>query len=647
MYRKTLLRDDGLWGALMRVNFFSRCALAIVFCIAPYAAIPSHANDCSVQQRELGGVKGAPTVASTACPVAAGSTERFHVTFLRLNEVLAGALAMGEVLPEITPFFGDKGLVANPVAEEIETIFKRFGRKQVFDAKGIGLVMNARGVARSELEWRSFEVRPQSSPSQVRRMWTITHALDSLETRYPIFDKAASTTIYKTDRWPQNFKMFYQCSDRSVFECVTLWRFLAAADLDVLAQDTEEDEKVRAEDGRYTPPEAPATEGIEKSEWPLANSHRTHFEFFKYLTRGGWHAKFGYMSIDTTAKGCGDTIDSGYFTRPIALDIAVVENSTRQRLSIKALLVSQGAQTVVRTVESDDKQQGAGTTIPANLTIEPGQKAVVPLRIVLLDPTKSMDVDDLRTTSMAMHRKAQSARLRDLEFTVYENGEERKGRKRASAYKAPELPSMPELAYGPSLRLNGLKLEADELAVKSAQSELALTTDTFSFDQGREDFHAAPEVHLVQNLSGKASCPYLYAWNDREKTWVNHGKVIEHAEGEEREAVEEIRFEGDVRRIRLAEDEAEDAFIRDVRLVREFADGTTQELRPLRRQAGGRHAAPQPAGMTAKIPAFSYVEFEFAAPTEQAPSVRSSTVVVGGYYIRHSTLQSQRVARQD
>jgi hypothetical protein len=102
--------------------------------------------ECIHESREIGGVRGAPEVHELNCKIPTDPNGGFRVTFLRLNEVLAGNLALKEPTPEIASYFGSDGLVSNEVAAELEALFKRFGRKQVFRADTIGLMLrNSKG----------------------------------------------------------------------------------------------------------------------------------------------------------------------------------------------------------------------------------------------------------------------------------------------------------------------------------------------------------------------------------------------------------------------------------------------------------------------------------------------------------------------
>jgi hypothetical protein len=196
--------------------------------------------------------------------------------------------------------------------------------------------------------------------------------------------------------------------------------------------------------------------------------------------------------------------------------------------------------------------------------------------------------------------------------------------------------------FGSSFKLTGLHVSTDTHRFPQVPAnDVALSEDAEMFELGGDSGGAgrAPEIGLVQTFDGQGSCPYLYAWDAIEKTWVNHGKIIDTAEGAGRETTQRVAFDGLVARFRLAEDEPEEAYIRDISLEVLLADGTTMQL------------APTPPGFSRMkrgyyhIPAFSHRDFRFAVPEDKAHSVVRSTISVTGYYDRHSTLFAHQVMR--
>src|SRR5262249_41031848 len=127
----------------------------------------------------------------------------------------------------------------------------------------------------------------------------------------------------------------------------------------------------------------------------------------------------------------------------------------------------------------------------------------------------------------------------------------------------------------------------------------------------------------------EASCPYLYAWSDRENAWTSYGKVLHVAEGRQRESIEQVKLKELATRFRLAEEEPENAFIDHIQLRLETTDGTIFALTPDVPELSRRD------NNYANIPAYKSIEFTFILPDWlDRASVRQSTLILTGYYER-------------
>ena len=556
-------------------------------------------------------------------------------------------------------------------------LFRKFGRKQVFRADTIGLMLNARTTGASTLEWRSFNLRPETTAaSPLRRLWTLTHPFNSAQVYYPAFLARADDAIYNSPGWPTGFNMYYQCTDQSVFKCIKLWRYLTLEDLVTIERDTEASEaalRVRQEEdlralsadggsASEPPEEAPtnagerpivssdvpsdATGAEANSDWAAPNTLKRHFEMYRYLARGVWPESFLIFDMDgpeVSGAECGDTLfTSGYYSRTISLEAALVENTSSQPILISALAGQRNARPGLRTLEVDEASGDQNMSFPVNVRIPVGGKVVLPLRIILGDPLSGED-DEIASTSKTMHDAVQKGTT-NLSFTYYRERSERTRRKNKSAFKTPNWPHRNvDYVFGPSFKLTGLHVSTEAHRFPQIPAnDVALSEDADMFELGgnSDGSGRAPEIGLVQTFDAHVSCPFLYAWDAAERAWVNHGKVIHTAEGAGREATERVAFDGLVTRFRLAEDEPEEAYIRDVSLEVFLADGTTMQFAPTTRGfARERHGYYH-------IRAFSHREFSFAVPEEKKRAVVRSTLSVTGYYDRHSTIFAERIMRE-
>src|SRR5262245_2685094 len=117
------VRTCTVWGRAMRVFF-----LALFVVVFPNVTL---AQVCKFTQRAW--VQGGPEVREFLCPVdGEKGKEDLRVSFLRLNEGIAGNLTLAEATPELRGFFGEYSILKNKVFEAAETLFRRFGNKQVY-----------------------------------------------------------------------------------------------------------------------------------------------------------------------------------------------------------------------------------------------------------------------------------------------------------------------------------------------------------------------------------------------------------------------------------------------------------------------------------------------------------------------------------
>lgn len=137
------------------------------------------------------------------------------------------------------------------------------------------------------------------------------------------------------------------------------------------------------------------------------------------------------------------------------------------------------------------------------------------------------------------------------------------------------------------------------------------------------------------------SCPYLYAWSERDRNWTSYGKVIHVAQGRHRETVEEVKLKEFSTRFRLAEEEPENSFIDKVEL-RVETDDAVYALKPNLKRLAARD------GVYMFIPAYKNLTFTFDLPTwVDRARVRNSTLVVTGYYERVGLARSAQCVNRN
>lgn len=172
---------------------------------------------------------------------------------------------------------------------------------------------------------------------------------------------------------------------------------------------------------------------------------------------------------------------------------------------------------------------------------------------------------------------------------------------------------LPAYVYGPEVLLKRLVIDGEEFDLEGA---------------------SANYVELTAGVGG-GSCPFLYAWREKVKDWVNYGKMLDKAKGLEREQSERKSFEGFVSRFRIAEEEAELAHLDKVSLKVELKSGYTLMLKPdvakLRNTDKKR----------LRLYYGERVEINFTLPQGwRAQDVARSTITLTGYYERYSAMKN-------
>jgi hypothetical protein len=133
--------------------------------------------------------------------------------------------------------------------------------------------------------------------------------------------------------------------------------------------------------------------------------------------------------------------------------------------------------------------------------------------------------------------------------------------------------------------------------------------------------------------SGFGSCPYLLAWDETDREWVNQGKVLDAGKGKSGEYSEAKTFEGFRARFRIEEREPEIAYIDHAELVASLKNGETLTLKSGNNQLADRD------GDYLELMWGEGVELAFTLPEGvAAEDVTESRLTLTGYYERYSNL---------
>ena len=157
----------------------------------------------------------------------------------------------------------------------------------------------------------------------------------------------------------------------------------------------------------------------------------------------------------------------------------------------------------------------------------------------------------------------------------------------------------------------------------------------FSFDgcgcECGNEVELAPIFPRIYSESTSASeehsCPYLYAWSDRELRWHSYGKVIRDARGQSLKMTQVIKLDAFATKFRLSEEEPERSFIDQVQLRVKLKDGSEVAVNPTMKnvtQGDKNHLY---------IPAYQAVEITFTLPEWiESANIEQASLSITGYY---------------
>jgi hypothetical protein len=155
----------------------------------------------------------------------------------------------------------------------------------------------------------------------------------------------------------------------------------------------------------------------------------------------------------------------------------------------------------------------------------------------------------------------------------------------------------------------------------------------------RVDFveHPLPNFLELTAASEVGSCPYLLSWDDGDREWITHGKILHNGQGKAKAYTETITFSGLRTHFRIEEREPEIAHLQDPKLIVEFKDGSAQTFSPI-------HTATSIKG-SAEITLLwgEAADISFLIPGEMVGiGVVETRLEVNGYYERYANLLAEQ-----
>ena len=588
-------------------------ALAFLFICATIS--PASAQ-CVASFREIKFPDGSARVKNYVCKSEGSAKPDIRVEFDRLSEAAAGNLIEGEPYPELDKAFGKVGLVNNAVAVETKKLFDDFGVKSLEETCYAFQVASATGG-------KGYASNADNNCGK-RAMWYITFP-DREDLTTLNFPLPADIEYYQANSdWPHGYSFFYKggeyCDgETSLIYCTLIWRPANAADIANYEANQAAYDKALGLD-ESTPEQAAqdveSGESADLSGEPDAtstelwgNAPKRYFSLVNYLTRDGFPADFLFVTGE--AAECGGGVDFSIHIRQMVLDVAFIQNISSKPMSIDGLLGSEAPATNLRASAS------AGASGPLALAageIKPGETIAVPLAISFVMAGSLENEFGLPAEAAKTYKRIQSgpAVVELKDDTVDPPVVVKKARE---SFGPPTAPKPATYFYGPEIALKGLVVAGKPIV----------------FDQASRNF-----MQLTAG-EGYGSCPYLYSWDDGDKAWVRHGKVIDKADSKAKEMTETKTFAGFRSKFRLSEEELEVSYIDHVKLEVELKDGIGMTLAP------DFAAMAEQDARYATIKAGDRIDFSFTLPpTITVADVKQSTLAVTGYYRRYSNMMMAR-----
>lgn len=577
-------------------------ALGLLLCCS--AARPAVADGCVQSVRTVKFPDGSARVKSYVCTLGKAKKPQIRVEFYRLSVLAAGSLVHGTPNPDLERMFGTPQLVDNAVGAEVKLLFDQFGSKSEAESCYTTQIASA-GQAEPFTSAQGYAGENETEECQIRR--TVWHLDFEGDTEMPL--AADASHVLKEKDWPDGYNFFYwengACSKDTPIECATLWRTATPADIE------DYDARYQA----YLASHATDDAG-ETSDGSIDDKEsRPELALITYLMRDGWVDDF--LLVTGSLGQCGDDLAFAFYLgeRDLALDIAVVTNIAASPIAVDSLLgnvLTDGRLRTEAVATAAENAAPRAEPIATTRTLKPGEALAVPLKLSFTTDTEAFKEKKAAEKIYGWIKKAPPGKPFSA---TSEDGTGPPVLKVRESFGPPSAPPQASYVYGPEFILKGIGIDGQTIDFKEASRNLLTLSDDPGF----------------------GSCPYLYAWDDRDGVWVSRGKVIDEAHGKSKETTQRISFDGFRSKFRLAEEELELSYIDSAVLEVELVGGGGMTLRSALRTLGERD------GSYAEIYAHENITFDFALPPNiKAEDVKRSTLAITGYYRRYSSLLMAR-----
>jgi hypothetical protein len=543
---------------------------------------------CLASSREVKFPDGSARMKAYSCSLTDSSEPVLQVEFDRLSEAAAGSLVEGSHGRDFQKLYGKLTVLQNAVFSEAKYLFDKFGARGVSE-DCFHLTLSS-AEARGSYSTEQGVPNHSCSDKRTTTLWYFTEP-DWHHSGLPFpADWGPKVT---NQSWPPGWKFFYNdCdmdsgTDPEHKPCVYLWRSVSIDELDTEVQHLKQ----------YL--------NKPVGERPISASvpDRKYFDLIKYVAKGSLPEDFMILLLRLR---CDCDEQTGLQIRNFRLHTAFIRNISNKTITIDGLIAGSDERESLRVYVDGQKPKLANDTLIDQIVLSPGETFAIPLRMNFVPSEIWNTLGDTLSAGKAFEliQHNPSEMIKELDCA-----DGRLKSVRRDSFGAPTVPAKRIYSYGPAITLQGVSISRTQV----------------KFDKPLSNFV------LVEVGEPTGSCPYVYAYDEHRGEWVRHGKIIDNASAREKETTQRIEQDGLARKFKISEEEMEVTFLRRVRLELALADGRFVTLMPKHR------LRPEARNHYDKIEPGAEREYDFDLPDSLlGASVRKSTLVVTGYYLRRS-----------
>jgi hypothetical protein len=602
---------------------FQRLTLAAIATVSTLA--PAHAY-CVEETSPIALGNQSIPIRSFKCGAERQREQVVKVVYHRLSTPGASLLLDGRSSTTLEKILGRPKLARTAPGDEFAALLREFGRDKAITANNsdsVGVRMGG-----EDLDSGKKEIIEGAKVVE-------------LEHDFDVPAIALNAEIKQGTAWPSRYGLQYEWALNPLADLdfvpaqgpaktafrMSLWTFLTQQEMD--AYERERD--------RYNTPEILGRRFGDRRKF-LNEMHETlsgtvgrEFEFERKIARGRLPQDFALIKGSPSTDACASPKSLvccwafTYYPRQTALDVMVVENITQKAVRLERILgdiATQGLRPIGAAVTS--RRADGDQMQPLGVELQPGERAAVPLRMVLLPPEVIQDRGSVRKDYADMETEIRSRISAMPPGTMFQLGKgTHRVRKTKESFRPWTAPKMQTYIYGPELLPSGLRIDGQPMGEEPLPTKLS-----------------------IENESG--SCPYLASWDGEQGRWTDHGKVLDKAKGKDLRQADTRTFQGFKSRFLLSEIEPEVAYIDQAVLDVTLNTGKTLALQPLPVAEPPRSRVAGQDGDYAVLLWGDKVEIRFALPAGIAEAdVVTSALTLTGYYERYATLASQAAADEE